>query len=219
MNKLYTTQLALLALLASSNLKADSAQVAETNEKAPKQRERGLGFDDIFQEMEEHMHKMRAWHTKMFEEFQTMESATSKNVMHTQLPSIKTDIKENENNVFVSIAIGEDAKLALDPKAVDITAQDNELRGTLTLQYGKVDFLVAHNMLQVIKNAEVKEEKKKDDKIESKLVGYSSSSFVQTLPAVVDISQIKAEVNNNILILTIGKKRHAKVPVKLATAA
>lgn len=235
MNNLYTTTLTIAALMVIGHMQADSSDIVTPNNEqtqipaqqktteAPSQSQEQTTsrkhhfhfFDDMFEEFEHSMQRMRDWHAAIADSYKHFDA---KAIEGDKIPTVATtaEVIDEENQVLVVLTIG-DAKLVLDPKSVDITTRDQQVQGTISIPNGKIDFIITHNGLFVTKHIEIKDETKKDDKMISSYINYSSSSLSRTFPALVDLASIKAEVKNNSLVLILGKKQYAKIPVTIST--
>lgn len=179
-------------------------------------------FDDIWNEIDQmhnHMQKMRELHNELFNELQDVEPVK---VSRPSLPAVDAQVSQDENNVIINLTIGEvkegNVKVEnLTEKDIDVSIEDGELLAVVSLANGKVELIVDRNSMELIKKAEIKKESK-DEKGERKVMGYSSSSIIKSLPNTIEINKekadlVKAEVKNNVITLTIPKKKQVKVPV------
>lgn len=238
MNNRLKTTLALAALTAIGQTHADSSDVivknkeqistipaqqaipVRTDENSNKQTPENIKhtnfFDDMFDEFEHSMQRMREWQTALAESYNTFEASFAKAEKRASIATT-AEITEDEKNVYLTLTVG-DETVTLDPKSVDLTTKENQIHGTIQIPHGKITFVLTPNGLFITKNTEIKNETAQDEKTTHAFVNYSSSSFSRNLPATVDLAAIKAEVEKNTLMVTLGKKLYAKIPVTAANS-
>lgn len=200
----------------SSKQEAQQPQAAQKNVAIETPKESQNIFDTVFDEFEQSMQKMHDLHKALWEDNHAFHSAFAKAEKKATFP-LNIELKEHEDLLAIIFVVG-DEKFVLDPQAVDITAKDGELHGVIQVPNGKIHFALNPHQIYAMKQVEIKNEaqKEKDGKETDKFVSYSSSSLQKSFPVRVDLKSIKAEVNKNTLVLSLGKKRHTKIPVTAA---
>lgn len=198
-------------------------------------------YDDMWQEFEtmrEHMRNMHDMHMSLFQDIDTQKNnLVSTKVSHVVLPTVTPEITQDTSTVTVKIALTqptpetttkEDAQAPMQPlfdkKDVSVAAEDNTLTATITLANGKIDVYVDRDSIEIVRKAEIREEKStpgkgKEPQLQSTVVAHNVASSLRKLPELVDIQRtlntIKqvAKVENNTLILTLAKKASTKIDV------
>jgi len=120
------------------------------------------------------------------------------------------EISTTDKHIVVKLA----PQVDITDKDVDLSITDQVLKGAITSKGGnKVDFRITDGYLTLTNSKEVKTESQEENKQSVSSYSFGSYSQVQSLPGDVDIASVKAEVKDNILLLTFTKKQKKTVKV------
>lgn len=164
-------------------------------------------FDGIFESMKkemEHMHQRMAELEQSF--FVNSKSATP-NLKSTYAHNI-INISETDNHVILSLNVPGIKSQELK----DIELEHNTLYAQIPLEYGIIEAVITPQYAQVIQRAQKAKEDSKNNQHQA-FSAYSSSQQAISLPALVNLSTAQAELDEEVLTITIGKKAPTKVSI------
>ena len=138
--------------------------------------------------------------------------------------NVSCDIQDNKDTIIVTMNFDEPIK----QDDIAITTQDNSLKGTITLQHGKVNLFISqhHDMITVdaqIDHHQELESKKTDDKKDTiqeatHIISSGVSRFERVLEGALSFDEVQADLDGTTLTITLDKKSTGKtVPVEITT--
>jgi HSP20 family molecular chaperone IbpA len=138
--------------------------------------------------------------------------------------NVQFDVQDNKDNIAITLIF--DTPIKQDDIA--ITTQDNSLKGTITMEHGKVNLFISqhHDMITIDaqvdhhqEQTETKAEKdSKDAKQSAHIMSSGVSRFERVFEGTLAFDDVQAELEDQTLIITCVKKNTSKtVPVEITT--
>ncbi len=126
-----------------------------------------------------------------------------------KLAKIKQDVTEGDKQVTITFSgfEGLDKKEML--KNAEIIVKDSELLGTITLKEGKVEFAIDQRGVQMTRRVEISHEEKN-----KRMVSQSLATEGYGFKKLVDLATAKSKAEDNMLTITIEKKKEKTLPIE-----
>ncbi len=164
-------------------------------------------FDGIFDSMKKEMEHMHQRVTELEQSFFANFEPTTPSLKSAYAHNI-INISETDNHVILSL----NAPGIKSQELKDIELEHNTLYAQIPVEYGIIEAIITPQYAQVIKKAQKAKEDNKNNQLQA-FSTYSSSQQVISLPALVNLSTAQAELEEEVLTITLAKKGPKKVSI------